>query len=86
MITYLHKHKGNHQACNNHQGISLLSTAGKILARIILDCHTANLDNSLLPESQCGFQKEHGTINMMFAARQLQEKSQEKHCDLCSFT
>ncbi|XP_070207983.1 uncharacterized protein [Littorina saxatilis] len=38
----------------------------------------------LLPESQCGFRKERGTIDMVFAARQLQEKCQEQNSDLFS--
>ena len=36
----------------------------------------------LLPESQCGFRKERGTTDMMFAARQLQKKCQEQNFDL----
>ena len=35
-----------------------------------------------LPESQCGFRVGRGTIDMVFAARQLQEKSMEQHHDL----
>ena len=38
--------------------------------------------SGLLPESQCGFRKDRGTIDMIFAARQLQEKSQEQNVDL----
>ena len=37
-----------------------------------------------LPESQCGFRKNRGTIDMVFAARQLQEKCQEQNTDLYS--
>ena len=36
----------------------------------------------LLPESQCGFRKDRGTIDMIFTARQLQEKCQEQNMDL----
>ena len=35
-----------------------------------------------LPENQCGFRKDSGTIVMIFAARQLQEKCQEQNVDL----
>ncbi|KAK7091340.1 hypothetical protein V1264_009034 [Littorina saxatilis] len=80
-IIHLYKRKGNRQACDNHRGISLLSIAGKILARILLNRLTAHLDQGLLPESQCGFRKERGTIDMVFAARQLQEKCQEQNSD-----
>jgi len=83
-IIHLYKRKGNRQACDNHRGISLLSIAGKILARILLNRLTAHLDQGLLPESQCGFRKERGTIDMVFAARQLQEKYQEQNSDLFS--
>ena len=43
-----------------------------------------HLEQGLLPESQCGFRKERGTIDMVFAARQLQEKCQEQNVDLYS--
>ena len=77
-ITFLH------YIYNNHRGISLLSIAGKILARILLNRLMKHLEQGLLPESQCGFRKERGTIDMVFAARQLQEKCQEQNVDLCS--
>ncbi|MCW4298481.1 MAG: reverse transcriptase domain-containing protein [Candidatus Thiodiazotropha endolucinida] len=38
--------------------------------------------SGLLPESQCGFRKDNGTIDMIFTARQLQEKCQEQNMDL----
>ena len=86
-IIYLFKRKGNHQVCDNHRGISLLSIAGKILARVLLNRLNEHLERSgLLPESQCGFRKNRGTINMIFTARQLarqlQEKCQEQNVDL----
>ncbi|KAI8518204.1 hypothetical protein Bbelb_042210 [Branchiostoma belcheri] len=37
-----------------------------------------------LPESQCGFHAGRGTVDMIFAARQLHEKCQEQHRDLNS--
>ena len=83
-IVHLYKRKGNRQTCDNHRGISLLSIAGKILARILLNRLTAHLEKGFLPESQCGFRKERGTIDMIFAARQLQEKCQEQNTDLYS--
>jgi hypothetical protein len=83
-IVHLYKRKGNRQACDNHRGISLLSIAGKILARLLLNRLTLHLDQGLLPESQCGFRKERGTVDMVFAARQLQEKCQEQNTSLFS--
>ena len=81
-IIHLYKRKGSRQSCDNHRGISLLSIAGKILARVLLNRLISHLDAGLLPESQCGFRKSRGTIDMIFAARQLQEKCQEQNCEL----
>ena len=82
-IIHLYKRKGNPQVCDNHRGISLLSIAGKILAKILLNCLNAHLDQAgLIPESQCGFRKDRGTIDMIFTARQLQEKCQEQNVEL----
>ena len=83
-IIHLYKRKGNRHVCDNHRGISLLSIAGKILARILLNRLITHLEQGLLPESQCGFRKNRGTIDMVFAARQLQEKCQEQNADLFS--
>ena len=69
--------KGDREDCNNYRGISLLSIAGKIFARILLD-RLLILTEDVLPESQCGFRPSRGTIDMIFCARQLQEKSQEQ--------
>ena len=67
--------KGNPQVSDNHRGISLLSIAVKILAKNILNRLNAHRDKAgLIPESQCGFRKDRGTIDMIFTARQLQEK------------
>ena len=81
-IVHIYKRKGNRRSCDNHRGISLLSIAGKILARILLNRLLQHLEQDLLPESQCGFRAGPGTADMIFAARQLQEKCQEQHCDL----
>ena len=40
------------------------------------------LTESLLDETQCGFRKQRGTIDMIFTARQLQEKAREQQCQL----
>ena len=81
-MVHIYKRKGNRQSCDNHRGISLLSIAGKILARVLLNRLLQHLEQGLLPESQCGFRAERGTVDMIFAARQLQEKCQEQHSDL----
>ena len=67
----------------NHSGISLLSTAGKILAKLLLNRLNEHLDRTgRLPESQRGLKKDRGTIDMVFIARQLHEKCQEQTVDL----
>ena len=82
-IIHLYKRKGNPQLCNNHRGISLLSIAGKILAKILLNCLNAHLDKAgPIPGSQCGFRKDREAIDMIFTARQIQEKCQEQNVDL----
>ena len=65
--------------CGNSIGISLLSTGGKVLARIVLLRLINNLADNILPESQCGFRKGRGTADMIFVVRQLQEKCLEQN-------
>ena len=79
----LYKWKGNPQVCDIHRGISLLSIAGKILAKIILNRLNVLLDQAgLIPESQCGVRKDRRTTGIIFTARQLQEKCQEEKEDI----
>ncbi|BHF82815.1 hypothetical protein SprV_0802595400 [Sparganum proliferum] len=56
----------------------------KIFARILLNRLNKHLEQGLLPESQCGFRRHRGTTDMIFAARQLQEKCQEMRTHLYS--
>ena len=65
--------KGNRQTCDNHRGTPLLSIAGKILARVLLNRFTQHLERGHLPESQSGFRAKRGRVNMIFAASQLQD-------------
>nr|VZI38030.1 unnamed protein product [Spirometra erinaceieuropaei] len=83
-IVPLYKRKGNRPVSDNHRGISLLNIAGKIFARILLNRLNNHLEQGLLPESQCGFRRHRGTTDMIFAARQLQEKCQEMRTHLYS--
>ena len=76
---HLFKRKGNPQLCDNLRGISLLSIAGKVLARVLLNRLNEHLEQAgLLPESQCGFRKERGAIDMIFTVKQLQEKCRNR--------
>lgn len=65
----------------NSRGISLLSVAGKVLAKAMLQRLINNITELMLPESQCGFRKNRSMCDMIFTARQLQEKCRE-HQDL----
>ena len=82
-IMHLFKWKENPELCDYHRGISLLSIAGKVLARVLLNRLNEYLEQAgLLPVSRCEFRKDRGTIDMIFTARQLQEKCQEQIMDL----
>ena len=47
---HLYKRNGNRQCCYNHRGIFLLSIAGEILARVLLNRLLVYLEHGLLPE------------------------------------
>ena len=77
LIVTIYKKKGDRSDCGNHRGVSLLSAAGKILAKIILG-RIQEISENVLPESQCGFRANRSTVDMIFTLRQLQEKSKEQ--------
>ena len=81
-IVRLCKGKGDTFSCDNYRGISLLSIAGKILCKLILNRLNTHLLDEIVPESQCGFRKNRGTVDMIFCARQIQEKCKEQNKDL----
>ena len=81
-IIFIYKKKGDKAVCGNSRGITLLSHGGKALARVMLSRLINNIAERVLPESQCGFRRERSTVDMIFVARQLQEKCREQHKDL----
>ncbi|XP_038077400.1 uncharacterized protein LOC119745248 [Patiria miniata] len=81
-IVSLFKNKGSKSDCGNFRGISLLSIAGKVLARIILNRLVTAISEENLPEAQCGFRPGRSTIDMIFAVHQVQEKCKEQNMDL----
>ncbi|BHF72683.1 hypothetical protein SprV_0401575200 [Sparganum proliferum] len=83
-IVHLYRRKGNRQLCDNHRGISLQNITGKIFARILLNRPNHHFEQGLLLESQCGLRLHRGTTDMIFAARQLQEKGREIRTHLYS--
>lgn len=80
-IVSIFKKKGDRAVCGNSRGISLLATSGKVLTRILFRL-LAHITEEVLPESQSGFRKERSTADMVFIARQLQEKAIEQQQDL----
>ena len=82
IMTMTYKRKGCKTRCENYRGISLLDVAGKILARVMLTRLINSPIMAVLPETQCGFRKDRSTSDMMFVARQIQEKCREQHRDL----
>ena len=81
-IILVRKQMGDRAECGNSCGISLLSVAGKVLAKIMLIRLLEHVVDLVLPESQCGFRRGRSTIDMIFVARQLKEKCHEQHQDL----
>ena len=78
----MYKQNGNRAECGNSRGISLLSVAGKVLAKIMPTRLLEHVVDLVLPESQCWFRRGRSTIDMIFVAQQLQEKYCEQHQDL----
>ena len=82
-IILVHMQNGDRAECANSRGISLLSVAGKVLDKIMLTHLLEHVANPVLPEYQCGYRRGRSTIDMIFVARQLQEKCRRQHQDLC---
>ncbi len=77
LMVVLYKRKGSKDNCRNYRGITL-SVIGKVLCRIILDRMLKHIADDVLSESQCGFRSGHGTVDMVFTARKLQEEHAEQ--------
>ena len=82
LLVSLFKGKGIKSDCDHYRGITLLESAGKVLARILLDRLIENICPLIIPEAQCGFTEGRGTVDMVFTARQLQEKCIEQQLPL----
>ena len=68
--------KGDLSVCDNWRGISLLDVFGKVFARILKQ-RLEIVAEEVLAESQCGFRKGRGCVDMIFCARQVIEKTLE---------
>ena len=78
----LYKGKGEKSICSNYRGITLLEAVGKVLSRILLNRLVKDICPVAIPESQSGFRGGRGTIDMIFSARQIQEKCIEQRVPL----
>lgn len=81
-IITIYKRKGDKADCCNSKDISLLSTAGKVLARIMLHQLATHMTENILPESQCDFRRDRSTTDIVFVARKVQENCREHRKDL----
>ena len=82
ILIFLYKGKGPKSACGSYRGISLLEAVGKIYARVLLNRLNDKVCPTIIPESQSGFRSGRGTVDMIFAARQLVEMCIEKRWPL----
>ena len=69
-------HKKDRRVCDNYRGISLLSIPGKVLSLVLLDRLKTIIDLQLM-EAQCGFRKGRGTVDRIWATRQIIERATE---------
>ena len=83
LIVALCKNKGSKADCGNYRSISLLSVAGTVFTRIVLNRIIA-VSEANLPEAQCGFRPGRSTVDMVFTVRQVQEKCLEQNLGLYS--
>ena len=76
IIVPIYKRKGDPKDCGNYRGISLLSVAGKMFARILLDRIRPHLLEHQRPE-QSGFSPKKSTVDRILALRVLIERRRE---------
>ena len=74
--------KGDLSLCKNYRGIMLLSSAGKVLNRIILEPMREDVDR-VLRENQAGFRPPRSTTDHITTLRIIVEQSLEWRTALC---
>ena len=82
VIAYLYKNKGKKSDCSNYHGITLPSISGKNLTRLAEQAHPDNSAQLNMPESQCEFRSNRGTVDIILMLRQIQEKCREQNMGL----
>jgi hypothetical protein len=68
--------KGDKTDCNNYQGLSIISTACKVLSNILLARLTPYV-NKVIGDHRCGFCHNRSTTDQIFYVRQIPEKKWE---------
>ena len=81
LLSHCTKTRGKND-CSNYRGITLLFTARKILAHVLLNTLIPTIAQENTPESQCRFRSNRRTVNMIFVLRQIQEKCREQNIGL----
>lgn len=82
IIVPIWKGKGSKRDCNQYRGISLLSHAGKLYAKI-LEKRLRPILEQQLSDSQMGFRKNRSCTDAIFTLKQLAEKAIEYDQNLC---
>jgi len=77
--------KESRRDCGNYRGISLLSIAGKIMARIILNRINRKITPNILPETQCGLEVEEAPWTWSAARSKTRRSNYQSPGDLISF-
>ena len=75
--------KGESTECGNYRGISLLSAAGKIFARILLNRLSSQITPEVVPETQCDFRSNRSTGDTIVCLRQLHRAGSTSVYCLC---
>ena len=86
VIVSPYKNKGEKSDCSNYRGITPLSIAGKIFARVLLNRLIPTIAQENTPESQHGFRSNKGTVDMISMLRQIQEKCREQNTGLYNYS
>ena len=63
----LYKSKGKRSDCDNHRGITLLVSVGKVLAWVLLNRLQEEICPVVVSESPCGFRSGRRCVDMIFS-------------------
>ena len=73
VIIPIYKGKGDRNECGSYRGISLLSIAGKVYGKVVIERVKA-ITESCVSEEQGAFQKGRGCVDQIFTLRMIVEK------------